>query len=123
MAPRHYKLDWIMSGKSSEFFTMAKSADTMSTKSSISAKATSIKKAVKKSAKAFTRPFKKFKQSFSGRSATRSTTSRSSTVILPSDHETDGDNANSVADDGSAHSGSEPEDELTPEQELGLSLT
>jgi hypothetical protein len=112
-----------MSSKSSEFFTMAKSADTTFTKSSISAKATSIKKAVKKSTKVFTRPFKKFKQSFSGRSATRSTTSCSSTVILPSDHEADSDNANSVADDGSARSGSEPEDELMPEQEPGLSLT
>jgi hypothetical protein len=102
---------------------MAKSADTTSTKSSISAKATSIKKAVKKSAKAFTQPFKKFKQSLSGCSATRLTTSRSSTVILPSDHEADSDNTNSVADDESARSGSEPEDELTPEQELGSSLT
>jgi hypothetical protein len=116
MALRHYKLDWIKSGKLSEFFTMAKSADTMSTKSSISAKAASIKKTVKKS---ITQPFKKFKQSLSARSTTRSTTSRSSTVILPSDHEADGDNS----DDQSAHSGGEPEVELTPEQELGSSLT
>jgi hypothetical protein len=119
MAPRHYKLDWISSGKLSEFFTMAKSADTTSTKSSIfSGKATSIKKTVKKSANAITRPFKKFKQSLSGRSATQSTTSRASS-ILPSDHEADGDNANTVADDRSAHSGSKPEVELTPAQELG----
>ena len=124
MAPRHYKLDWISSGKSSEIFTMAKSVDIMSAKSSIfSGKATSIKKTVKKSAKAITRPFKKFKQSLSSRSATRSTTSRSSSASLPSDHEADGDHTNSVADDQSAHSGSEPEVELTPEQELGSSLT
>ena len=56
-------MDWISSGKLSEFFTMAKSADTTSTKSSIfSGKATSIKKTVKKSANTITRPFKKFKQ-------------------------------------------------------------
>ena len=52
MALRHYKLDRIRSSKLSEFFTMAKSADTTSTKSSIiSAKAASIKKAAKKSVK------------------------------------------------------------------------
>jgi hypothetical protein len=34
-----------------------------------------------------------------------------------------GDHANSVADGGNAHSSSEPEVKLTPEQELGLSLT
>jgi len=61
-----------------------------------------------------TQPFKKFKQSISGRSAT---------VILPPDLEADGDNTNSVIDDGSAHGSSEPEAELTPEQELGSSLT
>ncbi len=110
MALRHYKLDWISSGKSSEIFTMAKSVDTMSAKSS------------KESAKAITRPFKKFKQSLSSCSATRSTTSHSSSAILPSDHEANGDHANSVADNQSAHSGSEPEVELMPEQELGSSL-
>ena len=123
MALRHYKLDWIKNSKSSEFFTMAKSVDTTSAQSSISSKATSIKKAVKKSTTVLTRPFKKFKQSISGRSATRLTTSHSSTVILPPDGEADDDNTNSVIDDGSAHGGSEPEAELTPEQELGSSLT
>jgi hypothetical protein len=106
---------------------MAKSANTTSTKSSIvSSKAASIKKTAKKSAQAIARPFKRFKQSLSGRSATRSTISRSSTVLLSdheaSNHEADDDNANSVADDGSARSGSKPE-ELTPEKELGSSLT
>jgi hypothetical protein len=123
MAPRHYKLDWIRSGKSSEFLTMAKSADTMSTKSSIiSGKTASLKNTAKKSAKAITRPFKKFKQSISNRSARRSTTSRSSSAIPASDHEADGDNAKSVADNGSPRSSSEPEVELTPEQELGALL-
>ena len=59
MAPRYYKSDWIRSGKASEFLTMAKSADTISTKSSIiSGKAASLKKTVKKSTKAITQPFK-----------------------------------------------------------------
>jgi hypothetical protein len=97
---------------------MAKSADTTSTKSSVvSGKAASIKKTAKKSAQAIARPFKRFKQSLSGRSATRSTISRSSTV-LPSDHEA----SDHEPDNGSARSGSEPE-ELTPEKELGSSLT
>ena len=53
MALKHYKLDWIRSGKASEFLTMAKLADTISTKSSIiSGKAVSLKKTVKKSTKA-----------------------------------------------------------------------
>jgi hypothetical protein len=102
---------------------MAKSADTMSTKSStISGKAASLKKTVKKSAKALTQPFKKFKQSLSSRSATRSTISRSSSAIPPSNHEPDGNDAKSAADNGSAHGSSESEVELTPEQELGALL-
>src|ERR1700720_1140649 len=119
MAPRHYKLDWIKTSKSSKFFTMAKSVDMTSAQSSISSKAASIRKAVKKSTNVLTRPFKKFKQSISGHSATQSTMSRPSMVILPPNREANGDNANSVIDDGSAHGGSEPETELTPEQELG----
>jgi hypothetical protein len=100
---------------------MAKSSETMSTKSSIvSGKTASLKKTVKKSAKAITQPFKKIKQALSIRSATRSTTSRSSTAFPPSNNEADNDK--SVADNGSAHGSSEPEVELTPEQELGSSL-
>ena len=122
MALRYYKSDWIRSGKASEFLTMAKSADTISTKSSIiSGKAVSLKKTVKKSAKAITQPFKKLKQSISSHLATRSTISRSSSAIPPSDHEADGNNPKSIADNGSAHSSSEPEVELTPEQELSAS--
>jgi hypothetical protein len=97
---------------------MAKSAETMSTKSSlISSKAASLKKTVKKSAKAIGQPFKKFKQSLANCLTTCSTTSRSSTALPTSDHEADG-----VNDDGSAHSGDEAEVELTPEQELGASM-
>ena len=121
MALRYYKLDWIRSGKVSEFLMMAKSADTISTKSSItSGKAVSLKKTVKKSTKAITWLFKKLKQSISSHLATQSTTSHSSSAIPPSDHEADGDNPKSIADNGSAHSSSEPEVELMPEQELTM---
>src|ERR1700720_2271783 len=113
MAPRHYKLDWIKTSKSSKFFTMAKSVDMTSAQSSISSKATSIRKAVKKSTNVLTQPFKKFKQSISGRSATQSTMSHSSTVIHPPNREANGDNTNSVIDNGSAQGSSEPEAELT----------
>jgi hypothetical protein len=112
----------------SKLFTMAKSADTVSNKSSIiSGKTAALKKTVKTSAKAITRPFKKLKQSLSVRSDTRSVTSRSSTAFPPSDHEADLDDTASAAENGSAHGGSnlevdEPEVELTPEQELGSSL-
>jgi hypothetical protein len=98
---------------------MAKSAETESTKSStISGKAVSMKKTIKRSAKAIARPFKKVKQSFSTRSATRSIASRLSMVLPPSDNEADNLNAKSVSDNG----GTDPEVELTPEQELGLLL-
>ena len=107
----------------SEFLTMAKSADTISTKSFIIlGKAASLKKTVKKSTKTITQPFKKFKQSISSHSDTQSTTSCSSSAIPPSDHEANGNNAKSVTDNGSACGSSEPEVELTPDQELGVSL-
>ena len=99
---------------------MAKSADSGSTKSSIiSSKAASLKQTFKKGTKAVTRPFKKLKHSVSIRSATRSIPSRSST---PSDHEEAvGNNINSGTDNESAHDGSAPKVQLTPEQELGAS--
>jgi len=98
---------------------MAKSADSISTKSSIiSSKAASLKQTFKKGTKAVTRPFKKLKHSVSIRSATRSIPSRSST---PSDREAVGNNINSATDNESAHDGSAPKVQLTPEQELGAS--
>jgi hypothetical protein len=101
----------------SEFLTMAKSAETLSTKSSIiSGKAASLKKAVKKGAKAVGRPFKKIKQSLSIRSTTHSIASRSSTAPPPSDNEADNLDDKSVPD---VCDSSEPEIELMPEQELG----
>jgi hypothetical protein len=101
---------------------MAKSADSMSTKLSIvSSKAASLEKTFKKGTNAVTRPFKKFKQSVSIRSATHSTPSRSSTPFPPSDHEAVADDVNSATDNQSAHSGNAPKVQLTPEQEPGVS--
>ena len=114
-------MDWISNGMLSELLTMAKSADTMSTKSSIiSGKAVSLNKTVKKGTKVITRPFKKFRQSCSIRSAAHST-SRSSMAFPSSDHEANSDNDKSITDNGSGHGSSEPEVEFTPQQELGLS--
>jgi hypothetical protein len=102
---------------------MAKSTDTRSAKSSIiSSRAASLKKTIKSSAKAISRPFKKVKQSFSIRSASRSMASRSSTALPPSDNDDDDDHAKSVTDEESARKSSQPEVELTPEQELGMSF-
>ena len=99
---------------------MAKSADSGSTKSSIiSSKAASLKQTFKKGTKAIIRPFKKLKHSVSIQSATHSIPSHSST---PSDHkEAVGNNINSGTDNESAHDGSAPKVQLTPEQELGAS--
>jgi hypothetical protein len=77
-----------------DLLTMAKSAETESTKlSTISGKAASMKKTIKRSVKAIARLFKKVKQSFSTRSATCSIASCSSTVLPPSDNEVDNLNA------------------------------
>ena len=103
---------------------MAKSAETMSNKSSlISSKAASLKKTVKKSAKAIGRPLKKFKQSIANRLTTHLTTSRSSTALPISDDKTDGFNDKSIGSDGSAHSSDGAEVELMPKQELGASIS
>src|ERR1700735_5217744 len=104
-------------------FTMAGSAKSASSKSAIiSSKAASLKKTVQKGAKAVAQPFKKLKRTLSIRSAasaTRSTTSRSSTVLPPSINEVEDSDEKSDADSGSPHSSnSETELELTPEQEL-----
>lgn len=114
---------------------MAKSIDTMSTKSSVVSRKTSasLEKPVKKSAAAavrsttrISRPSKRFKQSLSTQLTTRSTTSgsRSSTAYPPSNRDANSDNeVKTISDNGSAHgSESEPEVELTPKQELGMSL-
>src|ERR1700692_678805 len=99
-------MDWISNGMLSELLTMAKSADTMSTKSSIiSGKAVSLKKTVKKGMKVITQPFKKFKQSFSIHSAARST-SRSSMAFPSSDHEANSNDDKFITDNGSGHGSS-----------------
>ena len=98
---------------------MAKSIKSTSSKSSIISTATaSLKKTVRKSAKAVVRPLKKIRHSLSLRSegATRSTASRASTVVAPSDNELDDPKEQSDAD-----SGTDPE--LTLQQELGMLLS
>jgi len=93
---------------------MAKSTETGSTKSSsISSKAASLKKSVQKKV---ARPFKKFKQTFSIRS-----TSCSSTAPAPSENEDDGvDERSDSASGNGGNAGSNVE--VTPEEELGKSI-
>ena len=93
---------------------VAKLSDTGSTESStISIKATSLKKAAGKPVKTVTQPCKKLKQSFSSHSVQSidSCSSCSSTALFLSNYEDDDPNA---IDE-------EPEVKLTPEQELGSS--
>src|ERR1700689_183405 len=104
---------------------MAKSTETASAKSSnISSKATSLKNTVRKGATALTRPFKKLKKTISTAStrSIRSIRSRSSATLPLSEGEAANGDKSSV-DGRSSHSrdsDSDPEVELTPEQELGM---
>ena len=121
-----YKLDWVSKGILLKLLTMVDElSDTGSTRSStILNKATLSKKANGKAVKTQVQPLKKIKWTFSTHSATQQTVSCSSTALptwstvshsstsLPlSDHEAD--DTNDVDE--------EPDAELTPEQELGLS--
>jgi hypothetical protein len=101
---------------------MALAAEASSTKSSlVSGKAASLKKTVQKGAKAITRPFKKLKQSFS--SSSRSSRSHSTMTLPLSDNEPSNTSDKSGSERGSVDGNeSEPEVELTPEQELGAYL-
>ena len=111
---------------------MVRPAETSSTKSPlVSSKAASLKKSVKKTAKAVARPFKKLKQSLSVSSSRRLLRSQSSVVLPLSDNEPGDDNelgdGNEPGDDTSsggrqnAGDESEPEEaEITPEKELGV---
>jgi hypothetical protein len=101
---------------------MVNPIETNSTKSSIiSGKATSFKKSVQKGAKAISRPFKKLKKSISTAS-TRLICSRSSITISISDNKNvDCDNEFSINGQGDG-SRSEPEVELTPQEELSTSF-
>jgi hypothetical protein len=104
-----------VSRHSVQFCIMVNSIETNSTKSSIiSGKAVSLKKSVQKGAKAIARPFKKLKKSIST-PLTRSIRSRSSTT---SDNENADHGNEPSADSQGDGSGSEPEDELTPQEEL-----
>jgi hypothetical protein len=101
---------------------MANSFETNSTKSSvISGKATSLKKSVQKDAKAITQPFKKLKKSLSATSM-HSKHSRTSTTVSSTDNEgVDPPNESSTDSQGDG-GGSEPEVELTPQEELSMSF-
>jgi hypothetical protein len=107
---------------SNQFCIMANSIENNSTKSSIiSGKATSLKKSVQKGAKAIARPFKKLKKSISTASM-RSIRSCSSTTVSSSDNENVGHDNESNADGQGDGGGSEPEVELTPQEELSTSF-
>ena len=101
---------------------MANSIETNSTKSSIvSGKATSLKKSVQKGAKAISRPFKKLKRSISDASM-HSIHYCSAAAISISDCE-NADHGNEPSTDGQGDSSrSEPEVELTPQEELSTSF-
>jgi hypothetical protein len=97
---------------------MANSIETNSTKSSIiSGKAASLKKSVRKGAKAITWPFKKLKKSISTASM-RSIYSLASTTDATSDNKNANHGNEPSADGQGDSSGSEPEVELTPQEEL-----
>ena len=115
MAPGYYKLDWVSKSMSSEFLTMAKLAETGSTKSpTTSSQAMSLKKSIQKTTKAIAQLFKKVKQSLFTCSVTHSTASHSSAALPPPNNEA---NDLKSTNDGST----KPEVELMPEQELCLS--
>ena len=116
LAPGYYKLDWVSKGMSSEFLTMAKLAETGSTKSpTISSQIMSLKMSIQKTTKAIAWLFKKVKWSLSTCSVTHSTASCSSAALPPFNNEA-GD-LKSTND-----SSTKPEVELMPEHELCLSL-
>ena len=97
----------------SSFSGMAKSTDASSTKSSsLSRRATSLKKTVQKGAKAIARPFKKLKTTISNASTSQPPSCSQSTTTLP------------VSDIGARSSRSstdreEPPAEFGPEEQLG----
>ena len=101
---------------------MVNSIETNPTKSSIiSGKATSLKKSMQKGVKAIARPFKKLKNSISTASM-HSIRSRSSIAFSISDDENvNHDNVSSVGSEGDGGR-SEPEVELTPQEELSMSF-
>ena len=97
---------------------MVNSIETNSTKSSISGKATSLKKSVKKGAKAIACPFKKLKKSISTILMPSISSDRSSIAISISDNENaNHDEESSINSQGDSNK-SEPEVELTPQEEL-----
>jgi len=100
---------------------MENSIETNSTKSSVlSSKAMSLKKLVRKGAKAVTQPFKKLKKSLST-VLMPSKCSCSSTTVSPTENEGVDPGNESSTDSKGDGSRSEPEVELTPEEELIMS--
>ena len=101
---------------------MVNSIETNSTKLLIiSGKAMSLKKSMQKSTKAIAKPFKKLKNSISTAS-THSIRSRSSIAISISDDENINCNNKSSFGGQDDSNRSEPEVELTPEEELSMSF-
>ena len=98
---------------------MANSIETNSTKSSISSKATSLKKSVQNCAKTIARPFKKLKKSISTASTRSIRSRRSSIVVSISDNENVDPDDSSIDGDGNGDR-TEPEVELTPQEELSM---
>ena len=100
---------------------MDKSTNASSTKSSsVSTKAASLKKSVRKGVTALARPFKKLKKSISTASM-HSILSRSSNGTPDdSDKSDSGSTHSDKSDSQSTHSNKDPEVKLSPEEELGM---
>src|ERR1700723_2018178 len=93
---------------------MVNSTETNSTKSSISGKAISLKKSMRKGAKTIARPFKKLKKSLSTASVPL-IHSRSPTTGSISNNKYGNEPSTDSQDDGG---GIDPEVEVTPQEEL-----
>jgi len=99
---------------------MAKSIETNSTMSSISGKATTLKKSVQNCAKTVARPFKKLKKSISTTSTHSIRSRRSSiTTSIPDNENVNRDEESSI-DGHSNGDRTKPEVKLTPQEELSM---
>jgi hypothetical protein len=110
-------MDLIYHGKSSWFCNMVNSFETNSTKSSISGRATSLKKSAQKGVKAIAWPFKKLKKSIS--TASISSIHSCTTGSISNNKDVDCGNKPS-ADSQNDGDGIEPEVEMTPREELRM---
>ena len=121
---RHGAINWAtVSQYSDKFCIMANSIETNSTKSSVIAgKTVSLKKSVRKGAKAITQPFKKLKKAISTASIHLQRSHFSTTVSSCDNEGVDPGNESSTDSQGDG-SRSEPEVELTPQEELSMSFS